>query len=225
MANPGFTDPNSRKNAFRRRRFRHVLKLIDAAIARTGSCRIIDVGGAQGYWQAVGDLLDQRNVSIDLINLSTEPVTDPRFRSLAGDACDLGGIADMSYDLAHSNSVIEHVGGWARMRAFAREIRRIAPAYFVQAPYLWFPLEPHFTAVGFQWLPEPMRAQCLFRRRMGYSQGPGNWDNAWADVEHARLPDRTMFRVLFPDAMQRAERVFGLTKSLMAIRPAPLRAA
>lgn len=218
MAQPGFTDPYSKTNAFRRKRFQRVLGLIDAAIAKTGGCRILDVGGEQGYWDAVGDLLENRKVTIDLVNLSAEPVSDPRFRSFAGDACNLAAFADMSYDVAHSNSVIEHVGGWSRMRAFAKEIRRLAPAYYVQAPYLWFPLEPHFTAVGFQWLPEPARAQMLYRRKMGFSQGPGDWDTAWADVEHARLPDRTMFRVLFPDAEHHQERVFGLTKSIMAVR-------
>lgn len=220
MASPMISsfDPGSKRNRFRRQRFRHVLGLIDAIIERNGVCRILDIGGEEAYWLAVGDLLQDRPIQVDMLNLAAREPVDDRFRVLVGDACHMPEIGDKTYDLAHANSVIEHVGGWRRMRSFASEVRRVAWSYYVQAPYLWFPYEPHYRAIGFQYLPEPVRARMLYTRKHGYSRAPGNWDVSWDDVEDVRLPDKTMFRLLFPDAALREERFLGVTKSLMAMR-------
>ncbi len=212
-------DPGSTANTFRRKRFAHIIRLIDAVIAEKGSCHILDVGGEVRYWGAVGDLLQERNVKIDLINLTAEPVNDPMFRSFAGSGCDMTQFADESYDLVHSNSVIEHVGNWQNMKAFAKEVRRIAPRYYVQAPYFWFPIEPHFRAPFFHWLPESWRAKILYRFKLGFSEKPGNYDDAMLDTQDAHLPDGAQMKHLFPDAEHVPERFLGVfVKSLMAIK-------
>ena len=46
----------------------------------------------------------------------------------------------------------------------AAEVRRVAPAYWVQTPNFWFPMEPHFLVPGWQWLPERTRISILQRR-------------------------------------------------------------
>ena len=42
------------------------------------------------------------------------------------------------------------------MVSFAGEVRRPAPAHFIQTPYFRFPFEPHFGLPTFHWLPEPV---------------------------------------------------------------------
>jgi len=76
------------------------------------------------------------------------------FKFFEADGCNLAAFADHSFDIAHSNSVLEHVGSWARMVQFAKEVSRVSEKYFVQTPNYWFPIEPHFVTPFFQWFPK-----------------------------------------------------------------------
>jgi hypothetical protein len=204
----------------RRARARHISALIETIYGERGECRIVDLGGRADYWSYLDrDLLERRHVRITLVNLEVQPrVDDPLFIQRPGDACAFDA-EDGAFDLAHSNSVIEHVGDWSRMEQFAAETRRLARRYFVQTPYFWFPIEPHFSAPFFHFLPAPMRAQRFMKRAYAFAAGRSeNMGEAMRLVEHARLLDKAMMRWLFPDARHVDERVAGLTKSLMAIR-------
>jgi hypothetical protein len=213
-------NPNSLAMRFRRRRARHVVELIAQASADARGCRILDLGGRSDYWRMFDRaMLEAAGVRITLVNFEiTAGEDDPMFEMVEGDACRLPQYADHSFDLVHSNSVLEHVGDWPKMEAFAGEVRRLAPRYFVQTPYFWFPIEPHFSAPFFHWRPEQSRARALLKRRHGFCEVQGDVGGAMRAVQHARLLDKTQFRYLLPDARHIDERVAGLTKSLIAIR-------
>jgi len=98
------------------------------------------------------------------------------------------------------------------------EVRRVAKAYYVQTPYLWFPVEPHFRAPFYAWLPEQTRAQLLMRFDLGYIGKAATLDQAMSDVQSINLLDRAQMRSLFPDANISFERVLGLPKSMIACR-------
>lgn len=114
---------------------------------------------------------------------------------------------DGEFDVAYSNSVIEHLDPADRAR-FASEIRRVAGRYLVQTPNVWFPVEPHVLLPGFQFLP------LAARRRLW---GLGVSEDPFTDI---RLLDSAELRGLFPDAVIVRERFAGLTKSLVAVGPA-----
>jgi len=140
---------------------------------------------------------------------------------IQGDACNLDKIADNHYDIAFSNSVIEHVGMWSDMKAMAREVRRVSRRYLVQTPYYWFPIEPHARAPFLHWLPEPLAYRIVMNFKCGFWTKAQTVDDAVSTVQSARLLDRRQFQALFPDAEMRLERFIGLTKSLIAVRDAP----
>jgi hypothetical protein len=212
-------DLNSLSARFRRARSARVLSLIRTIYRASGACRIIDLGGEPNYWRVFdANELRANGVQITLVNPAAQVVDDPMFDSLAGDACALPQFADGAFDLAHSNSVIEHVGDWPRVEAFAHELRRLAPRYYVQTPYFGFPIEPHFSTPFFHWRSEQARAKRLMARRYGFCERQPDMGAAMRAVQSARLLDKAQFRFLFPDAVHVDERVLGLTKSLVAFR-------
>jgi len=211
-------DSRSVTNRFRRKRYQHLAVLIDQILLRQGKCRIMDIGGADIYWEIAGDHIKDERIQVDMINLEPAETIRPNFRHFVGNACDLREFDDMSYDLVHSNSVIEHVGGWGAMLQMASNVRRLAPTYFVQTPYFWFPIEPHFRFPFYHWFPEQWRYRLIMGRDMGYMKKACSVSDAVFSVQGAMLLDYRQYAALFPDAEIRRERVLGLTKSLMAIR-------
>jgi len=203
---------------FRSKRFEKLIPIIDAIIAKKGQCRIADIGGTKYYWDIAGDFVDTRPVEIHLINREPGAPVSGKFINVEGDATNLAMLDDLSFDLVHSNSVIEHVGEWQAMRAMAAEMHRLAPAYYVQTPNFWFPYEPHFRCAFFHWLPAQIRYRLVMRFALGFSDRKASLDEAIQRVHSARLIDQRQMRDLFPDAEQSTERVLGLAKSLIAIR-------
>jgi Methyltransferase domain len=217
-----YDDPESFAYRLRRRRSHHLREIIESmASSRDGAYRILDVGGEDRYWLNIfgADWLRQHGVKIVLLNHTDEYVghnVDPLIFSIViGDGCALP-YGDGAFDLAHASSVIEHVGTLERQRKFAEEIRRVARAFYVQTPARCFPIEAHTRFPWFQYLPAAARVW-LFQH---LSLGPyPKVDAARARVLHEELrllSHRQLVR-LFPDAMIRRERLFGLTKSYMAL--------
>lgn len=204
----------------RRKRGEHILALIAKIHAEKGSCRIIDLGGEPAYWRIFDrGVLENLGVHVTLVNPEPQVIEeDPMFEVVVGDACSLAQFQDGSFDLVHSNSVIEHVGLWERMEAFSREVRRLAPRYYIQTPYQWFPVEPHFPAPFIHWRSERHRAKWVLRNRPG---AKGDYGNALRAVQSIWLLDKTQMRYLFSDARHLDEKFAGLTKSLLAIRDNP----
>src|SRR3546814_49912 len=123
------------------------------------------MGGTPEYWERVGlDFLRASNAHVTITNLHETELARGRrnvdlFDFAVGNACDLHQVPDRSFNIAHSNSVIEHVITWDNMKNFARETRRVAAWHYVQTPYFWFPVDPHFYKLPFyHWLPRPLRA-------------------------------------------------------------------
>lgn len=219
MANP-YSNPGSLPYRFRQRRFGYVKPLIEAILQRNGSCKILDVGGEEIYWDIAGDFIRQNNIEIHLLNIVPTPVSRANFVSVLGDAASLDHLDDNSFDFVHSNSVIEHVGDWRRMQAMASHVRRLAPSYFVQTPSFWFPVEPHFRCLFFHWMPEQIRYRLLLNFSLGFGGKRADVNAAMEAVQSASLLDARQFSALFDDATIVRERVMFVTKSLMAIRSA-----
>ena len=201
----------------RQRRFSFIREMIERIIARKGHCRIADIGGTQYYWRIAQDFLPRPDVEIHLINLDHTPAGHG-FVSVAGNACELQNLDDNSFDLVHSNSVIEHVGSWEQMTRMAHNVKRLAPAYYVQTPNFWFPIEQHFRVPFFQFMPEQLRYRILMNFNCGFGGQRKTVSDAMRAVQSSNLLETRQLRELFPDAQIKRERFGPFTKSLMAVR-------
>src|ERR1044071_1612683 len=115
---------------WRKRRFALFLRLLQPAPSDT----LLDVGGYPAFWAAQPQPVRRIDtLNIDEVRWSPDCAPNHQIRSMVGDGCALTMTA-RSYDIAFSNSVIEHVGSWERQRQFASEIRRVGNALWVQTP-------------------------------------------------------------------------------------------
>jgi Methyltransferase domain len=208
--------PDSWSSKLRRKRVAQFLALIPES---KNIVRILDVGGSEEAWENIWDARLNR-ASITLLNLEDKRVSG-RFpmTALVGDVRDLSRFREREFDLCFSNSLIEHLGTWAEQRRAAAEMRRVAKGYFVQTPYRYFPLEPHFQAPFWAQLPVAIRTALHQRFDLGWMQAQTDYAIARREVEQIRLLTLREMRSLFPDAGLHKERVGPLVKSLIAVRP------
>lgn len=194
----------------------------------TGGMTVLDLGGRQDYWRRFGfAYLADRGVRITLQNLTEaefSTVTDAPdglFNFSIGNGCQIDA-ADQSFDLVHSNSVIEHVGLWPNMVAFARETRRVGRSYYVQTPNFWFPVDPHFWRVPLNhFLPRPMRAGLMRALPLATAGRAHTTLDAYSMVDSSLLLTRGQMAALFPDGVIYAERLALLAKSWTAVFVSP----
>ncbi len=217
----GIDNKKSFRMKSRTRRIFPLLQIIESIYKRNGLVSIIDLGGTMQYWNIVpSKYLSDNNVTITIVNLpgSAMPEDQGLFRFIQVDACNLSCFEDKSFDISHSNSVIEHVGDWKRMVRFSEELKRVSKNCFCQTPNYWFPIEPHCMTPFFHWLPKPTRLWLVSHFALGHWRKAESTDDAVHIVESARLLNKKMLRALFPDASIVTERLFLIPKSFVAIQ-------
>jgi hypothetical protein len=193
-------------NRFRTARGRVLRKQIALLAAKLGRpIVILDVGGRSDYWDNVGfeNIAEVRLLNNDENELIRGGSSN-LFVNEVGDARRLIGYNNKSVDLVHSNSVIEHVGQWPDMCAFASEVLRVGLSGWIQTPAWEFPIEPHFRLPFLHWFSSPMRRAMLTASK----------DYRQLDVKARRyhidrinLLSFREFRSLFPDSNIFVERV------------------
>lgn len=206
---------------YRAARIAPLLDMIKEIYRQKQSVEIIDIGGTEDYWNLVAtNFLEENNVTLTVINVpGAEKAEDKgRFKFICADGCDLNQFAENKFDIAHSNSVIEHVGDWPRMKAFAKEVNRVARFYFVQTPNYWFPIEPHFKTFFFHWLPTPVRIWMVIHFQLGSYRKAQSYDEAVNKIEDARLLNYKMLKHLFVDGDIIKEKFCLLNKSFIAVK-------
>jgi hypothetical protein len=219
-----YLNPSSIPSLLRRRRFPRINAMIERVLAEKGKCRILDLGGTEIYWKNNAEFLDKHKGKISIITVNIGDLGDvesgdPIFTHVSGDATDARPYRENEYDFIHSNSVIEHVGAWPRVRAMADNIEASGKPYYLQTPNMWFPLEPHYRSWFFQFLPEGTRARILMRRDRTDKDARTKLDIAMSHVEDVKLLDRKQMKALFPNARLEAEWLGPFVKSWMVMKP------
>ena len=193
---------------FRRRRMRRFF----STFSPSRSARVVDIGGAVHTWNVEAESHVQFPVTL-INNLEYEDYTSVRFEAVEADATALP-FPDNSFDIAFSNSVIEHLGTWERQQAFANEARRVARKLWIQTPARSFPIEAHLLAPYIQYLPKDIQ-----RRIVRWTpRGLLNPEVVQQIVNEVRLLTYPEVAKLFPDCRILKERFCGLTKSYIAVR-------
>jgi len=176
-----------------------------------GGERIIDLGGAPYFWEDCTLSLD-----ITIVNLPgfNPPDPGPSHHKLTlkdGDARDVDAFGDMSFDISFSNSVIEHVGDKAKQAEMANEVRRLAPAYWVQTPSIWFPVEAHNNMPFWWFYPRWLKSFFIGRWRKKLPK--------WTEmIEGTTVLLRNDLKKMFPEGRVWTERVLGFAKSYTLYR-------
>lgn len=185
--------------------------------------KICDVGGSRHFWEKQQPANVPRDIT--LVNIRD----DGQARSYTGALGEVKVVLydgrrlpfeDKTFDVAVSNSVIEHVPPALRGN-LVREIRRVSTYYFIQTPAFVFPIEPHFFCPALHWLPRELGRRAVRASPWRLLSRPA--DNHIRDYfEEIRILTLREFRGYAPDARLSVETVMGLPKSYTLHGPSAL---
>jgi len=187
---------------------------------------LLDLGGTIDFWDNA-KLEMIKDVTSDLViaNIAFrgdghghKPV---RISQVEADARNLKEFGDCEFDVCFSNSVIEHVGGFEHQYAMAREVQRVAKYYFVQTPYKFFPIEPHYVRPLMQFVPLEIRARMLVGRKIGWMGPAKDLTEGFSLASSINLLSISQMKCLFPGSRILKEKFLGIVKSIVALKPLP----
>jgi hypothetical protein len=177
----------------------------------TPDTQILDVGGHVATWTSRSG-----SDNVTLVNLSKETFGGTECRCVVADARRLP-FRDQSFDIAFSNSVIEHLGEWEEQQAFAGN-KAGGRYFYVQTPNRWFFMEPHLITPFIHFFPRNWQRRLLRNFTVwGFFLRP-TAPQCDAFLEEVRLRTKNEVRDLFRDGLILSEKFAGFTKSFMAVR-------
>ena len=205
------TNGKSLGNSFRQKRmlfFKSKISELKKPIS------ILDVGGNEEFWENAG-MVDNPDYQLTIANLDQFEPKYTNIISVIGDATNLSAYQDKQFDIAFSNSVIEHLYNEENQYKMAREMERVAKYYFVQTPNKYFIIEPHYLLPFFDFLPSKMKYFILTETKL--SRGK-KWDKGFARqyIKEIILLSHSSFTKLFPTSRIWRERFLFMTKSFVA---------
>lgn len=198
----------------RQKRFRIFLSLIQDL---PRPLKIIDLGGTGHFWERMG-FIGKPGITITLLNLKLPTINHLGFTAVLGDARDLKQFGDQEFDIAFSNSVIEHVGTFEDQKKMAGEMLRVAKKMFLQTPNHYFPLDPHFLFPFFQFFPLWLQVKLLANFNLGWYNKVPDREKAHKICRSIRLLKKSELKRLFPGATFHEEKFFGLVKSFIVLK-------
>ena len=200
---------------WKQRRFRRFISCLNPQTSES----LLDIGGYAFNWFQRGRVIGRVDVvNLDPVAETEAPEGSPVIRSLTGDGRRLT-MANQSYDIVFSNSVIEHVGTFDDQKAFAAEARRLGSKLWIQTPARECPIEPHFIGFCIHWFPRRYHASLARWTSLRGLGGSSSTDDLRDIANTTRLLSKSEMRELFPDCTIWTERMFGfIPKSHVAIR-------
>jgi hypothetical protein len=207
------SNPASPESLAGRARARRWLELV-RRFPDIRNMRVLDLGGSPTTWR----LAPVRPEHVTIVNIDAYVAEEPWITVQQADACNLSSdVLRQEFDLVYSNSLLEHVGGHARREDLAQQVHAAAPHHWVQTPYRYFPIEPHWMMPAMQFFPFAIRMRASQHWRYGHMSTPSE-ATAYEKVAEVELIGNAQMRWLFPESALWRERYLGMTKSLIAIQ-------
>ena len=146
------------------------------------------------------------------MNIEKEKSPYKNIKCIVGDATNLNNFKDKSFDIAHSNSVIEHLYNYQNQKKMALETMRVGKKYIIQTPNKYFFIEPHYLLPFFQFLPNYLKIFILTKTKMSRLR---KWDKNFAKqyIKEIRLLSLNDLKKLFPNSNIFYEKFLGMNKS------------
>ena len=195
-------------NKFREKRFSFFFKKFDSL---NKPITLLDIGGKINFWENRG-LAGNNDYIITIINIEKEKSLYSNIRTKKGDATDLNQFNNKSFDIVHSNSVIEHLYNFENQKKMASEIMRVGQKYIVQTPNKYFFIEPHYLLPFFNIVPEKIKYLILTKTKLSRLK---TWDKNFAKqyIKEIRLLSEKEMKTLFPKSKIYFEKFLGMNKS------------
>lgn len=199
---------NSLGNRFREKRFSFFSKKFKNL---NKPITLLDIGGKINFWEN-RKLAGNNDYKITILNIEKEKSNYSNINCQIGDATNLNNFKNKSFDIVHSNSVIEHLYNFKNQKKMASEVIRVGKKYIIQTPNKFFFIEPHYLLPFFQFFPKKLKYQILTKTKLSRLK---KWDKHFAKqyIDEIRLMTLNEIKSLFPNCKVHYEKFLGMNKS------------